>query len=213
MAMQFPADATSAQPTATFDEFASLDAVLDDVTRRHTIDDDRIYLAGISHGANRAWQYACRHPGRFAGLLSMAAGPISKEEACNLGDLPIWAFQSAHDRPTPVGQLQELVGRENSQDPIVTVTVVNSAAHDCWTLALTKFRAWRWLLDQRRGQRVRRFGQSLAGQYLSRSQALGTSVVLGIGSIWFAATAIRRLARGRGYRWRCEFQRARDDAG
>jgi predicted peptidase len=212
LAVQFPAEVTSGQSPRTKargpdertdertdeGEWDRPDLALHDVLGRHAIDRERIYLAGISQGGNRVWRYACHHRGRFAALLPMATGPIGERQVCDLKNVPIWAFQSTHDGPAQIMRMQQLVGAVGGPKGHASITVVDARSHDCWTAALGHYRAWRWLLDQRRGQRVRRFGQTVVGRYLSQDQAIAASLGLALS---LAVTA-RLMARIRGYRLR-----------
>lgn len=59
-------------PDEGVDDLAFLDRVVRAVSEHPRTDPDRVYLAGVSNGAILAYRYACRHPGRIAGLASVA---------------------------------------------------------------------------------------------------------------------------------------------
>jgi predicted peptidase len=133
------------------DEFERLDAVVSEVLRRWSVDRRRIYLAGISQGASACWQYAVRYPHRFAAMLPLGTGQISDQVAPQLHGMPIWAFQSAADGTAQARRMQQIVNRLSARGGRARLTVVPSSTHDCWTAALTEYKAWKWLLRQRRG--------------------------------------------------------------
>ena len=59
------------------DDVAYLDAALDDVARRYSVDPKRVFLVGHSNGGFMATRYACERADRVAGFVSLAgAGPI-----------------------------------------------------------------------------------------------------------------------------------------
>lgn len=59
-------------PSHERDEFAFVDHVLADVTRRFPVDPARIMASGFSLGGSMVWYLACRMPGRFAGFAPIA---------------------------------------------------------------------------------------------------------------------------------------------
>ena len=123
LAVQFPNDLSSrdgaglsihegvAGEASVSDHFQRLDSVVDEVIRQHPVDRQRIYLAGISLGASRCWQYAWRHPDRFAAILAMATGPLSDRAVEDLRRLSTWAFQSIADGPAQLQRMAQSMCR------------------------------------------------------------------------------------------------------
>lgn len=68
-------------------------ALLDDVVRELPVDENRIYLTGLSMGGFATWGWAMVEPWRFAAIAPIASGWERMEDACKLKDTPIWAFQ------------------------------------------------------------------------------------------------------------------------
>lgn len=65
------------------DDVAYLDAVLDDLAKRHRVDPARVYLVGHSNGGFMVHAYACARAQRIAGIASLAGeGPA---EPCKPG--------------------------------------------------------------------------------------------------------------------------------
>ncbi|MEE6282313.1 alpha/beta hydrolase-fold protein [Georgenia sp. MJ170] len=79
---------------------ATLAELIDDVADRPAVDDDRVYLTGLSRGARGALQLLPTAPDRFAGAL-LAAGRASQsgetEHVAALLDLPLWATHAIDD--------------------------------------------------------------------------------------------------------------------
>lgn len=53
-------------------EFSYFDAVIDDATKNHAIDPDRIIASGFSAGGMMVWNLACSHPDNFAGFIPIS---------------------------------------------------------------------------------------------------------------------------------------------
>lgn len=57
---------------AQVDDVGFLNAVIDDVARRHRVDPHRIYAAGMSNGGMMVYRLACETPARFAAVAPVA---------------------------------------------------------------------------------------------------------------------------------------------
>ncbi|MBL8898398.1 MAG: hypothetical protein JNM84_12250 [Planctomycetes bacterium] len=88
-------------------ERAAAHAALRWARRRWNIDEDRVYLSGISRGGHLAWDLALRSPDRFAAIAPLIGGPrLHALEGQNnlrfveqLVHLPIRDLQGAEDDP------------------------------------------------------------------------------------------------------------------
>jgi predicted peptidase len=96
------------------DVLDELDAWLDDVLSQHPIDPNRVLLTGFSMGGFGAWQWALRHPGRFAALMPVAGNGFGfrnyhlPADLRALAALPIWMIHSAGDEVVPVSGADEV---------------------------------------------------------------------------------------------------------
>lgn len=84
-------------PSQHRDDFAYVAAVLDDLPRRFTVDQNRVVAAGFSQGASLVWYLACTMPQRFSAFLPVAgafwrpqpqacAGPVKLRHVHGTGD-------------------------------------------------------------------------------------------------------------------------------
>jgi dienelactone hydrolase len=75
--------------------------------RRFNVEEDRVFLTGVSRGGHLAWDLALRFPDRFAGLAPMLGGPrLATQDAQNnlrylenVAHLSIRDLQGARDDP------------------------------------------------------------------------------------------------------------------
>lgn len=75
--------------------------------RRYNVDEDRIYLSGVSRGGHLTWDLALRYPDRFAALAPMIGGPYLNLQGGknnlryleNIRDIPIRDLQGSQDQP------------------------------------------------------------------------------------------------------------------
>jgi hypothetical protein len=67
---------------------AAITEALDDVLKCFNIDEDRIYITGLSNGAGATWAYAKIYPYKFAGIFPFS-GPVSTDGVENLHNVKI----------------------------------------------------------------------------------------------------------------------------
>jgi polyhydroxybutyrate depolymerase len=85
------------------DEFAFINAVLDDALKRLPLDPGNVYAAGFSQGGSMVWNLACHAPARFAGFLPVAGGfwePLP--ESCVSGPRQLFHVHGLNDATVPM---------------------------------------------------------------------------------------------------------------
>lgn len=127
-----------------------LDALLDEVSRTHSVDEDRIYVTGLSMGGYGTWELAMEFPHRFAAIVPISGGG-TMPGACTLRHLPVWAFHGAQDQVVPVSHTEEFVERLRGCDGHIRYTRYEDAGHDAWTRTYANPALYEWLLSHRRG--------------------------------------------------------------
>jgi predicted peptidase len=146
----FPFIVVSPQAEAgrNFDADA-LVALLDEAVRQLPVDEDRIYLTGLSMGGFSTWAWAAQEPWRFAAIAPIAAG-WTTEEACKLKDVPIWAFHGARDGVVAIEPHQQMVDAVTACGGDAKMTVYPEADHDSWTVPYAGPELYEWFLQHRR---------------------------------------------------------------
>ncbi len=199
VATQLPAETGSwlASPRSGLTPAQRLDAMIADVQREVSIDPNRIYLAGISDGASGCWWYAARWPGRFAAILPMGACEMKSEPPAELRYLSAWAFQSSAGHAGLRRRVAQHCAWLTAHGGNGVWTVVWANSHNCWTVALSQYRALDWLLRQRRRCRASRpaasawWWPSPVPIYLAA--CVGISFGVGVG--WLLVGRIRKGKR------------------
>jgi predicted peptidase len=128
-----------------------LDALLEEVTETYAVDEDRIYVTGLSMGGYGTWHLAMEFPQRFAAIAPISGGG-TVTGACTLRHLPIWVFHGAQDEIVPASRSEELVERLRRCGGNVRFTLYPDAGHDAWTRTYENPELYRWFLQQRRGE-------------------------------------------------------------
>lgn len=150
-AMDFPFIVVSPQvPDDRIWSIPFLDALLEELTETHAVDEDRIYLTGLSMGAYGAWHLAMEFPHRFAALVPISGG-ATVTGACTLRHLPVWVFHGALDEVVPPSRSDELVARLRTCNGHIRYTRYEEIGHDAWTRSYADPALYEWLLRHRRG--------------------------------------------------------------
>ncbi len=160
----FPFIAVSPQLPAGSWPYRSLLELIDELTELYRIDENRIYLTGVSLGGGGAWYLAATNPDRFAAMVPLCGyGGVSL--AKKLTNLPIWAFHGAEDAITPLEPHQKLVDAVNQQGGNATMTVIPGGNHGNIIVPVYKKQElYDWLLKQERGKPIVPVKQSKPAQ-------------------------------------------------
>ncbi len=110
-----------------------LSALLDEILEKYKIDEDRVYLTGLSMGGYGSWAWAAYEPQRFAAVAPICGGGEPFLIAPQVKDIPIWAFHGAQDPVVPLEQTESIVEAIKQQGGKVKLTVYPEAGHDSWT--------------------------------------------------------------------------------
>ncbi len=125
--------------------------LLEHVSSRLSVDQDRIYLTGYSMGGYGTWAAACYDPDRFAAIVPVCGGG-NVEQAERLKRLPIWAFHGDKDNVVPFEKDQAMVDAVKKSGGDVTFTVYRGAGHGISDMTYGNDRVYDWLLAHRRRQ-------------------------------------------------------------
>jgi len=149
---KFPFIVVSPQcPADKWWEPIELVALLDEVSRKYKVDEDRIVVTGLSMGGFGTWSLAHYAPERLAAIAPICGGGEAYW-ARRLARLPVWAFHGAKDPGVPLKRSQEMVDalKKQKADPSPKFTIYPNAKHDAWTETYNNPELYKWLLKQKR---------------------------------------------------------------
>lgn len=126
-------------------------ALIDDLCRSYRVDEDRIYLTGLSMGGFGTWALAASRPERFAAIAPICGGG-NPADAVKLRGLPIWVFHGAKDAVVPLDASRAMVAALEAlgQTDTVRFTVYPEVGHDSWTATYDDPAFYEWLFAQKR---------------------------------------------------------------
>lgn len=127
-----------------------IDDVLNHINDVYRIDQNRIYLTGISMGAIATWNYAMKKPEKIAAIIPIC-GKGDAQLACRLKSLPVWAFHGDQDEIiNPHGSIRliEALNRcQGRSKKITRFTLYPGVKHDSWTRTYKNPEIYEWLLQ------------------------------------------------------------------
>ena len=133
---------------------AALIGLLDDIVRRHRIDQRRVYVTGLSMGGYGTWSLITKHPERFAAAAPICGGGerirlllLSEQQKQALKTLGIWAFHGAKDSVVPLEESERMVQAVKKAGNVnAKLTTYPDADHDSWTSTYANPELFEWLL-------------------------------------------------------------------
>jgi predicted peptidase len=154
-AEDFPCITVSPQCPANTDWVALIEplmSLLSSIIERFRVDQQRIYLTGLSMGGRGTWALALEYPEIFAALIPICGrvpdGDQFMEKVKALKDVPIWVFHGAKDSSVPVQNSEAIVAALRAVQGNVSYTVYPDADHDSWTETYSNPELYRWMLSQ-----------------------------------------------------------------
>ncbi|MGV3773493.1 MAG: prolyl oligopeptidase family serine peptidase [Verrucomicrobiales bacterium] len=124
--------------------------LLDEITSKYKVDQDRVYLTGLSMGGYGSWRLAADHPNRFAAVAPICGGG-KPEDAEKLKALPIWVWHGTEDRAVPLQRSVEMVEAiKKAGGEKVRFTILEHIGHVSWEAAYTSPDFYAWLDQQKR---------------------------------------------------------------
>jgi predicted peptidase len=76
---------------------ASIDAMVEYIKTTHRVDEDRIYITGLSLGGGGTWTYAAAHPTKVAAIVPIAGTEKALSSIQAASQVPTWAFHNFND--------------------------------------------------------------------------------------------------------------------
>ena len=136
-------------PGPGFWETAMLIGLLDEIERKHRVDEDRIYVTGLSMGGLGTYELAARQPSRFAAIAPIC-GWADASIAPKIKNLPIWSTHGDSDKAVPLAMEQPLIDALRAFRADVKFDVIPGGEHDVWSDVYAGEAIYEWLLQHKR---------------------------------------------------------------
>lgn len=130
-------------------ELSAVMELLNETAEKYRVDQQRIYVTGLSMGGYGTWELGKRYPDRFAAIAPICGGG-SLENIVKLKDVPVWAFHGGKDDVVLPEESAILVDALSKSGGNVRYTVYPEENHDSWTKTYSNPEFYEWLLSQRK---------------------------------------------------------------
>lgn len=128
-------------------------ALLDELVLQYPIDQNRIYLTGLSMGGFATWMLLDKDPDRFAAAVPICGGGLLKHPE-RLKDLPIRVFHGDADTVVNAQFSRDLVDQiQKAGGKKIELTLYKNVGHNSWTQTYADPKLYDWLLQQNKKSR------------------------------------------------------------
>ncbi|MFN6039681.1 MAG: prolyl oligopeptidase family serine peptidase [Bacteroidota bacterium] len=113
------------------------------------IDQERVYVAGLSMGGFGTWELLQRFPEKFTAAIPVCGGG-DKDLAENIKKIPVWAFHGKKDKVVLVNRTTDMVEKMKKVNKNVKVTIYPTDGHYIWKKAFGNREVINWLFSKRK---------------------------------------------------------------
>ncbi|WP_269537819.1 alpha/beta hydrolase-fold protein [Cerasicoccus fimbriatus] len=150
LAPQVVTDGPGTGNWTNYRELYTFEDLLDYVVANYPVNEDRVYISGISMGGNGAWFYGGQFRDRVA-AIAPGVGYGSPKESYPLKDMPIWTITADNDSISFKGTLSYVnLTTQYGAKPILTQYATGGHGVSGSGFATPGF--YEWMMAQRRNQ-------------------------------------------------------------
>ena len=120
--------------------------LLENVLENYKVDNDRVYITGLSMGGFGTWAIIAKRPELFAAAAPICGGG-NPEDAPVLKNMPIWVFHGAKDEVIISEESKRMVKALERENGNVRFTLYPDAYHDSWTKTYENKELYDWFLS------------------------------------------------------------------
>lgn len=124
--------------------------LLENFRNKQPVDQDRIYLMGLSMGGMGTFELLARKPDTFAAAIPICGGTNPGLLALYANKVPLWIFHGAADKVVDVEQSRRIVAALEKLGVSVRYTEYAGIGHNSWDPAFAEAELLHWLFSQKK---------------------------------------------------------------
>ncbi|MCR5862107.1 prolyl oligopeptidase family serine peptidase [Flavobacterium sp. J372] len=139
-------------PEGEYWDSETLYRLVQKVVKENSVDQNRIYLTGLSMGGWGAWNLAFAHPEMFAALVPICGfvDRVPMLENCKIKDIPTRIFHGLLDDVVDVSYSTTIYKKLKPCSKDISLTIFDDANHDSWTRVYDNSAIYDWMLQQKK---------------------------------------------------------------
>lgn len=122
--------------------------MLKDIIKNYKVDEERIYLTGLSIGGLGTWETDEKYPEMFAAIAPVS-GWGDPLQLWKIRHTPVWIFHGAKDPVVPV-IASRVMADSLKQFDNVKLTIYPNGGHERWNETYDNAKLYDWFLDHKR---------------------------------------------------------------
>jgi predicted peptidase len=123
--------------------------LLESLQKEFRIDQNRLYVTGLSMGGFGTWDLITRHPDKFAAAVPVCGGG-DETVAAKAARIPIWTFHGDKDTVVKPSRSRNMVDSLQKSGAKLIYSEYAGVGHDSWNRAYAEPTLMNWLFAQRR---------------------------------------------------------------
>ena len=123
--------------------------VLAGLQKEFDLDENRLYITGLSMGGYGTWDVIWRHPKMFAAAVPVCGGG-DESKAELIKDIPIWCFHGGADPVVPTDRSRNMIKAIKAAGGTPKYTEYPGVGHNSWDRAYSEPELPKWLFSQKR---------------------------------------------------------------
>ena len=126
--------------------------ILEYVKQEYSIDNQRIYVTGLSMGGYATWDCITRFPEKFAAAAPICGGGDENTITSASAKVPVWAFHSDDDTAVLVVRTRKMIQAMRNAGGNPKYFEYYGLGHNSWGQAYSEPELLPWLFSQKLGQ-------------------------------------------------------------
>lgn len=126
---------------------------ISELKNKYSIDENRIYLTGMSLGGFGAFSLAIKYPEIFAAVAPLCGGG-QPATVCPMKDIPTWVFHGDRDEQVPLYRSTEMVEALRKCGGNPKYTILKGQPHDIHK-TYGNIELYEWMLQQNKGLKIK----------------------------------------------------------
>ena len=129
----------------------SLSAFLEYICNELPVDENRIYLTGLSMGGTGTWELAMANPDKFAALASVCGRIYCWADCVTIKHIPTMLYHGDLDKIVPIGESLTMMEAINRNGGSAKLRICYGYGHNAWDVAYEGDELWKWMLSHKKG--------------------------------------------------------------